>query len=455
MVRSYQVDILYIQQYILQHFYQLHPAAQHLSLSYGSESGARVSVKKYTGGFFEKKRPRPQQVVWKEWKGENLPFFFDTDTDQEIVTYSPDGSASINYDIIASAFYLLSGWQEFYGPERDKFKRYTYKASVQARYGFITKPVVNYYFDILREVLEKVYHKDLSHDRWGNNSFATCLTCDVDRLQSGWKVAGKQLMQQGRFLDVTKLWLLKSVGRDAWNNLPGVIQTAEKYGAKATFFFLPSNQRYNGHPNADYDLTQLKYQELAQRVADQGHEVALHGSFGTTNDLIQLKSDRAKLPLQAQGNRFHYLCYQPETTPLVLEQSNLKYDSTLGFAEHFGFRNSYCQPFYPFDFKNKRAHTYQELPLLLMDNTLYNRNYLNLKPEQALAQIQPVIAEVKKFNGLFTLLWHNENFSKYTEAPVENSGMTWLGLVEELLQQLKHNGTRFYTCAEAAEKAKA
>ncbi|WP_299759613.1 hypothetical protein [uncultured Pontibacter sp.] len=445
---------MYIYDFTLLHFHLLYPKSKALSFNYGAGGAAKINIKKYEGSFFEKKRPRPQQVFWKEWQGVRLPLFFEEDDQQELITYHPDGSASINYDIIASAFFLLSGWQEYYGPERDRFHRYTYKASVQARYNFITKPVVNYYFEMLREVLEKVYGANLQHDHWGNNGMATCLTCNVDRLHSAWHVAGKQLLYHAKAFDLTKVLLQKAVGKDAWFNLPEVMATAEKYGAKTTFFFLPSNQRYNGHPNADHDLTKLKYQNLMQKISDRRHEVALQGSFGTANDLVQLKSDRGKLAQQAQGNRFHYLCFQPETTPQVLQQSNLAYDSTLGFSEHIGFRNSYCHPFYPFDFKNRKAHTYLELPLMLMDASLYDVNFMHLKPKEALEKIQPMLEEVQKFRGLLTILWHNENYSKYNEHPVPKGEPSWREVLETILQQLKAAGSEFYTCAEAAAISK-
>ncbi|WP_299824482.1 polysaccharide deacetylase family protein [uncultured Pontibacter sp.] len=447
---------MYQQDYVLKHFYLLFPKAKSLEIYYSSSEDivhkSRVSIKKYTGGFFEQKRPRPQQVIWREWKGEKIPFFFDADNEQELVTYHADGTASINYDIIASAFYLLSGWQEYYGPERDKFRRYTYKASVQAKYNFITKPVVNYYFDILKSVLERVHQKDLSHSLWGQQTFATCLTSDIDRLHSAWRAAGKQAFKATDFKNAAALLARKAIGKDAWDNVSEVTAVAEKYGAKATLFFLPSNQFYNGYPNADYDITKPRYQKLIQGVAESGHEVALHGSFGTSNDLVQLKSDQRRLPVQVKGNRFHYLCYQPENTEQVLQQSKLQYDSSLGFSEHFGFRNSFCHPFYPFDFNTRKAASFLELPLVLMDTTLYSIHYLGLKSDKALAAISPVVDEVVKFGGLFTLLWHNENFSSYSEYPVEKGAPSWRQVLEQVLTKLRDEGTSFLTCAEAAEK---
>ena len=54
-----------------------------------------------------------------------------------------------------------------------------------------------------------------------------------------------------------------------------------------------------------------------------------------------------------------------------------------------------------------------ELPLNLMDVTLNHPHYLQLSPAEVLPAIMPMVAEIIKFNGVFTMLWHNENFTAY------------------------------------------
>ncbi|MCJ8166367.1 hypothetical protein MKJ04_16090 [Pontibacter sp. E15-1] len=438
--------------YILRHLYLLYPKARTLPLAYGPAHGASVSVRQYEGQFFEGKRARPESLVWKVYHGVRLPFFFEENEQEELVTYFPDGSAKINYDILASAFYLLSGWQEHHSKARDKFGRYPYPASVQAAHGFITVPVVNYYFEILRETLERVYHVGLQADPWDNNSFATCLTCDVDRLQSAWKVAGLQRLKQGALSDFSSLLLQKIRGRDAWQNLREVTATADRFKARITFFFLTSLQRYQGHPNADYDVTRRACQDSILGLMASGHEVGIHGSFGTAVHGPQLRAEMAQLPTKVSGNRFHYLCHDPQHTPQVLQQSGLRYDTTLGFAEHFGFRNSFCHPFFPFNFETGEAFGYLELPLLLMDTSLYHPGYLNVKPSEALRLLQTMLEEVIKFRGLFTLLWHNENFSSYSEYPTPAGEPNWSEVLHHLLRQLQQANTAFLTCAEATAR---
>ncbi|MCD6597122.1 MAG: hypothetical protein J7L04_05510, partial [Bacteroidales bacterium] len=52
-------------------------------------------------------------------------------------------------DLIKSAFYLLSGYQEYKSKARDFLGRYPYEESIQAKLKIVNKPVVNYYFEII------------------------------------------------------------------------------------------------------------------------------------------------------------------------------------------------------------------------------------------------------------------------------------------------------------------
>ena len=51
-----------------------------------------------------------------------------------------------------------------------------------------------------------------------------------------------------------------------------------------------------------------------------------------------------------------------------------------------------------------------EIPLNAMDGTLFH--YRNLNTQEALLSIKSLIEEIKKFNGVFTLLWHNDFFDE-------------------------------------------
>ncbi len=49
-----------------------------------------------------------------------------------------------------------------------------------------------------------------------------------------------------------------------------------------------------------------------------------------------------------------------------------------------------------------------------MDSTLFQ--YRKLSPIEAMESVLSIIEEVKRFNGVFTLLWHNSYFNE-SEVP--------------------------------------
>lgn len=429
--------------YVLFHFKRLYHLPEPLEISYGPGGQGRVQVQQTSSKFFEQKQAQPEHVGWKEWKGTLLPLFFNSNTEQEWFTADAQQNVLLHFDLIASSFYLLSGWQEFYGNERDKFGRYPYQASVQAKYGLVTKPVVNYYFEILREAAEKAYgQKVMPKFQWSGKPFATCLTHDIDYLQSAWKVAGKPALLKGNLPLFLKLALRRATGADAWFNLRAVEEELRRLEAKGTFFFLPEKKKIQGYPNADYDITAPKIKAEINRLTTSGHEIGLHGSHGTGANPGQLQAEKRKIDASVTGNRFHYLRFDPALSVSILEANGLGYDSSLGFAEHFGFRNSYCHPFRMFDFQHQRRSEVWQLPLNVMDVTLHHPNYLQLLPEQVLPALTPMLAEIKKFRGVFTLLWHNENLSAYGLP----SG---LSIFREITSYLQQEETFFVTGTQA------
>ncbi|MDU0372736.1 DUF7033 domain-containing protein [Hymenobacter endophyticus] len=325
----------------------------------------------------------------------------------------PEKQAIIHADLISAVFYLLSGWQEFYSDERDQHGRFPYAASVQHQYGFVAVPVVNYYFDVLKTAIEHVSGQPLRPRRWADGrAWAAFITHDIDNLYSAWKAPAKAALQRRDWLDFARRYWQHLTQKDAWDNLTEVQQTVAEYGAKSTFFFLPEHRKAaNGTPNADY-----QYHRISKSVAalvTAGAEVGLHGSIGTSAHEAQLQRAIGQIPRlahNAQGLRFHYLNWEPRITPLLVDELTFAYDSTLGFAEHFGFRNSYCLPFQPFIFQRGEVADFLEIPLNVMDATLHHPRYLQLAPEEILPALTPMLQEIERFGGVCTVLWHNENF---------------------------------------------
>jgi hypothetical protein len=52
-------------------------------------------------------------------------------------------------------------------------------------------------------------------------------------------------------------------------------------------------------------------------------------------------------------------------------------------------------------------------PFQVMDTCL--QRYMKLTPEMAIQKIQVIVEEVKKVNGTFISLWHNESLSEWKD----------------------------------------
>jgi peptidoglycan/xylan/chitin deacetylase (PgdA/CDA1 family) len=427
--------------YVLHHFGLAYPGAPTVSVGYASVQ-PQVEIAELGEAFFAANVPYPPAPAWRTWAGRPVPFFFDKAPEKPLLVLRED-KAFISADIISAAFYLLSGWQEYFSSQRDQHGRFPYAASVQKKYSFVALPVVNYYFDVLKTAVEHVSGQLLQPRRWGSQagSFAAFISHDVDNLRSGWKAPAKAALQQRKLGLFGKLLWQYLTQPDAWDNLEKVAAATAQYGAKSTFFMLPNPSKSTaGIANADYRLTHGLWRRLHQ-LKEDCCELGLHGSLGTATDASLLTRDLDNLQYEGSGIRFHYLSWNPSQTLATLDAAGFDYDSTLGFAEHFGFRNSFCLPFYPFNFALDKEAAFLEIPLIIMDATLNHPNYLQLNSDEVLPALIPVFAEIKKFGGVASVLWHNQNFDP---ANTQNGPAQF----HEIMRHLQQQGAAFRTGRE-------
>ena len=430
--------------YVLQHFYLAYPGAPTVSVGYAGIL-PQVEIAELNEGFFAGNTPYPPPPQWREWQGQRVPFFFDNAPAAPLLVLQKT-SVFISVDIISAAFYLLSGWQEYFSCERDQHGRFPYAASVQKKYGFVALPVVNYYLDVMRAAIEHVSGQTLQARRWGPQQaeFVAFISHDIDNLYSAWKAPTKAALRQGKLRLFSVLSWQHLTQPDAWDNLEAVATQVAQYGGHSTFFILLTHRRaLNGISNADYRLTPKLLQQL-WKLEGLGCELGLHGSIGTSTGRPGMFAK--EIPFNPTGCRFHYLYWEPRLTPLVVSTSliggnKFEYDSTLGFAEHFGFRNSYCLPFFPFDFEFGGEFPFLEIPLNVMDTTLHHPNYLQLAPDEILPALQPLFAEIKRFGGVASVLWHNQNFDPANE---QNGPRQF----HEIMAHLQAEGAAFRTGRE-------
>ena len=173
-----------------------------------------------------------------------------------------------------------------------------------------------------------------------------------------------------------------------------------------TYYFMcldPSDQDYN------YDIEMLK--PLITQILDAGNEVGLHGghtAYKSASDFIQQLSRLKKVTeLEKVGYRNHYLKFNLDSFE-IMREAGISTDSTLGFADIVGFRNGMAHPFRPYNCRENSFYDFVEIPLIMMDQTLYK--YMNLSQNDLRKVSNQIIDRVSEVSGTLSLLWHNTTF---------------------------------------------
>ena len=274
------------------------------------------------------------------------------------------------------------------------------------------------------------------------NEFSATVTHDIDEVLSGWKHRIRTQLERKQYLKAISFGfshLIKPF--HPWKNLVELSEFNTKNGVNSTFFILTRNNKLGEIKNADYPLSDSYVQNSLKKINESNHELGIHGSYKTHDSLAELKSDISNLKFTVTGNRFHFLQFDINNTPKVLNQAGIKYDTTLGFQESIGFRNSICTPFYLYDFEEKKAFDFLEIPLNIMDCSLEFENYMNLNSEDSFEEIKKLIQEVKKFNGNVCINWHNTYFSDYLKGD-------WKKLYKKVIKYLESENCTFLTCCK-------
>lgn len=311
--------------------------------------------------------------------------------------------------------------------------------------GFNQLPVVNFYFEILRQAIEYATNKPLDLKPWKSADWVLFLSHDIDWCQIGWKEGAYYELKQLRPHLTASAILQKVFGKDSWYTFDRILALNKKYNIRSTFYFLPRNEKINGIPHADYGMKDKQTLEAMEMVRKAGCEIGVHGTAGSHKDLKILQEDMEMVPGELTGIRYHYLNYEPGVTEGILAQSGLKYDTSLGFAEQVGYRRGFAHPFYLFDHQTNQQTQVLEFPLHVMDATFYNHTYMGIQAEEAMSHVLPMIEMTKKFKGMLSVLWHNNYYADIKFKP-------WYGVIQDILKAADQSDATFLNGEEVLEE---
>ncbi len=322
-----------------------------------------------------------------------------------------DAKTNNKTDYFAPIFYLVNCLQEYGSTSLDGHQRYPFSASWQAQTGLITDNTVQRIINFFLGNQAKLAH--LASKSRGSAVF---LTHDIDGLYSAWKTEGVWAAKNFRLDKLLHLLLLEAMRQPAWYNIDTILKLHSAYDVRSTFFFLTEKgwflpqkrENTEGVFHADYDVQSPKIQQLFSNIKAQKSEIGLHKSAFEHSDF---PSELNKLPIdKIRSNRYHFLKFQLPEAWQTMEKAAIQLDASLGFAEQFGFRNSYGLPFSPYDFEKKRAMNLVVTPLNIMDGTM--AHYMKM-PESEVAKTIISFLDNNRKDAILSLLWHNREFSPF------------------------------------------
>jgi peptidoglycan/xylan/chitin deacetylase (PgdA/CDA1 family) len=342
----------------------------------------------------------------------------------------------LGLDIFGSAFFMLSRYEEAIKPNRDTYNRFPASASIAYKAGFLDRPIIDEYVEILWAAMKRVWPRLQRKKRDCQISF----TCDVDQPYSPHiksvpltikKIAG-DIIKRKNINMALKSAVNSVISKfNKFNYEPNhtfdwIMDINERAGNKVMFNFI-AGSIVDGMDGV-YSLDEKRIQSLMRHIHERGHEIGLHGSYGSYNSVNQLSleanrlrkiMDEERIYQNKIGNRQHYLRWSILETARNLELAGIDYDTTLGYADYPGYRcgTSFEYPMY--DLINRKPLKLKQKPLILMECSVLDDNYLGFGlTDKALEFMLTLKKRSLKFGGNFVLLWHNDNLIEPAEKQI-------------------------------------
>lgn len=335
-------------------------------------------------------------------------------------------NAMLHLDIFGAAFFMLSRYEEAASARRDEHDRFPASASLAYRQGFLGRPVIDEYVEILWAAIARLWPRLERKAR----RFRIRVSCDVDhpyhpgassfprmlKRMAGETIRGRSVAHA---INPVRNYL---AGRNGdWRSDPyyytvdWMMDVNEKAGNTVAFYFIPEITDKVMDDTCPID--DLAVKAMMKRIDGRGHEIGIHPGYRTYNsrqrivtgkDKLRRLLDQERIRQKIRGGRQHYLRWSTRT-PALWEAAQLEYDSTLGYADHAGFRCGTCHEYPMFDLHLRVELELRQRPLICMECSVIT--YMGHGcTESALAEMRKLKNAAQRFGGDFTLLWHNSFF---------------------------------------------
>lgn len=316
-----------------------------------------------------------------------------------------DKQTIIEADLIASAYFILSRYEELVNPRRDYLGRFLAEHSILSQYT--NRCLVEEYGNILLSEL-----RNCGIETNGTApQLKIIMTHDADKIEQYRNIRGfAGGILRGRYLNALKSAFL-GIEHDPLFTFPYMKDIENKRSDVETMLFVKTGGKHLPQDKPHYKPKSKDIRKMLHIYENIG----LHLSLEASKNMNSANGEKELLE-QASGkrisaNRNHYLASLRPRDLLKLSAIGITDDYTMGYADRAGFRLGTCRPVRFIDPESQMLTKITMHPLAIMDRSLDSRRYMNLDYDSALAYCRELYREARKYGGEFIMLWHNNSVS--------------------------------------------
>lgn len=310
-------------------------------------------------------------------------------------------------DLVGSVFYVLTRYEEYLAKSGDEHGRFQYSDSVLSEKGRIAYCLCDRWAEKIAVGLgflpDRTVKMVPSFDI--DNTYAY-------RLKRGrrmWFSVLRDLIQGNR-QRIRERREVRKGAKDPYDTFADIREIAGRFPETRVFWLVAPT----GPRDRNISVSVKEHQELIRRMDEGGH-VGLHPGYSTWTSPGNLLHQKQQLE-QVLGHsidrtRQHFLRFRLPDTFRALENTGVRHEYSLGFAEHPGFRCGTARPHLWFDLEENRVSALTIHPFSYMDGSL--NEYLCRSVEESKSLISALYEEVSTYGGEFIFIWHNETIGDY------------------------------------------
>jgi hypothetical protein len=317
-------------------------------------------------------------------------------------------------DPLASVFYVLTRYEEYYSRFPDNHGRFTAKESLQSKFDWLHIQIAERWIEAFFKAYSPEYLKKLESQK----TIRIIPTFDIDntyafKWKEGWRSwlsNSKDLLKNNKERLKTRKLVQQGELSDPFDSFETIRSIYNDYPETRVFWQLGNYAKYD----TNIAWNDPRHQELISEISRLGH-LGLHPSYASNysdekleQEVRRIKTITSKVITES---RQHFLKLNlPKTYHRMMEYGFEK-DFTMGYADDYGFRAGTAREHAFFDIlANESYPNYRIVPFVYMDGTLLE--YKKMSIEQSLQAVDQLTREVKKYGGSFCFIWHNETLAE-------------------------------------------